>query len=110
MSQTVKRSLSSSPTPSPSPSPPITPKKPKAKKGINTTSPPKQSPRTKSTTQSSWTNEKENAFIKRLVETGYKNMDWKSLAEETQMTEEQCKNQLTPGRSNLRKTILDMFK
>ncbi|WWC99584.1 hypothetical protein V866_006488 [Kwoniella sp. B9012] len=110
MSQKIKRSLSSSPTSTPSPSAPITPKKPKAKNGINTTSTPKQSPSTKSTAQSSWTNEKKNAFIKRLVETGYKNMDWKSLAEETQMTEEQCKNQLTPGRSNLRRTILEMFK
>ncbi|WVW82192.1 hypothetical protein I302_104198 [Kwoniella bestiolae CBS 10118] len=96
----IKRSLSSSP------SPPLTPKKPKPTKSSITATTPKKSP----SASSSWTNEKKSAFVKRLVETGYKSMDWRLLAEETQTTEEQCKNQLKPGRSNLRKTLLEMFK
>ncbi|WRT64047.1 uncharacterized protein IL334_000975 [Kwoniella shivajii] len=83
-------------------SPPSTPKKPKTK------ATPHKSPRAP-TSAGGWTNDKKSMVMKRLFETGYKNMDWTKLAQETGMTGEQCKNQLTPGRNNLRKVILEMF-
>ncbi|WWC86138.1 uncharacterized protein L201_001010 [Kwoniella dendrophila CBS 6074] len=99
------------PTSQPSSSLSITPKKPK---GNTRNATPKKSPgKSSPSNSSSWTNEKKSIFIKRLVETGYKNMDWKSLSSETEMTEDQCKNQMTPGRpgnSNLGKAILEMFR
>ncbi|WWC58536.1 uncharacterized protein I303_101079 [Kwoniella dejecticola CBS 10117] len=106
----IKRSPSTSPSPSPPPPASTNPSTSKEQK-----SPKKPRTNTKTTsfptsTSGSWTNERKTLFVNRLMETGYKNMDWKSLAEETQMTVEQCKNQMTPGRSNLRKTISEMFK
>ncbi|OCF42439.1 hypothetical protein I317_03684 [Kwoniella heveanensis CBS 569] len=93
----MKRSLSDSPTP-----PPSTPKKTKAKNSA-------AQPATPTTTGSTWTNERKAVLARICIETAYKNMDWDKLAAETGMTEAQCKNQLTPGRNNLRKTVLDLF-
>ncbi|EIW72652.1 hypothetical protein M231_06552 [Tremella mesenterica] len=83
--------------------PPQTPSK-KSKKAPGGTPKVKASPNS-----GGWDNEAKAALVRRLVETGYKNMDWGALASETGMTESQCKNQLTPGRNNIRKVLSETF-
>ncbi|WVQ97187.1 hypothetical protein IAU59_004297 [Kwoniella sp. CBS 9459] len=96
----MKRSTSTSPTPPP----PSTPKKSKAK---NTHS--AAQPATPTAPGLTWTNEKKAVLARICIETAYKHMDWSRLAAETGMIESQCKNQLTTGRNNFRKTISDLF-
>ncbi|WVF70828.1 hypothetical protein IAT40_005622 [Kwoniella sp. CBS 6097] len=93
----MKRSLSDSPTP-----PPTTPKKSKNKSSA-------AQPSTPTTPGSTWTNDKKAVLAKICIETAYKHMDWGKLAAATGITQTQCKNQLTPGRNNFRKTISELF-
>ncbi|WWC66445.1 uncharacterized protein I206_100347 [Kwoniella pini CBS 10737] len=59
---------------------------------------------------SNWTNEKKLKCLEIIWDIGYKNMNWDLLCKETNLTEKQLKNQLSNGRVNLRKTVLEMFK
>ncbi|KAK8865779.1 hypothetical protein IAR55_000926 [Kwoniella newhampshirensis] len=101
--QAIKRSRSFSPTP-----PPTTPNKSKStptkKDKISASSSPNRS-----ASGSAWTNDRKAILVNRCTQTAYKHMDWAKLVAETGMTEDQCKNQLTPGRSNIRKTVSELF-
>ncbi|WVR05833.1 hypothetical protein IAU60_002859 [Kwoniella sp. DSM 27419] len=69
----------------------------------------KSTPSTPTTPGSGWTDEKKAIAVRLLLETGYKHLDMAQLAEETGMSKKQCMNQFTPGRSNIRKAVLELF-
>ncbi|WWD18038.1 hypothetical protein CI109_102485 [Kwoniella shandongensis] len=103
-SQSIKRSYSSSPTPTPS----TTPKKFKSTPYKTKKTPP-STPGSPTKASSNWTNEKKAILVKKCMDTAYKTMDWAELAAETGMTKDQCKDQMKPGRSNVRKLVSELF-
>ncbi|WVR03604.1 hypothetical protein IAU60_000596 [Kwoniella sp. DSM 27419] len=104
----VKRSHSATPSedlkPDQSVTPPCTPEKPRP-----ASSPKKTKSEGKGSTSKAFPAEAKRVLVSKAMDLAYRGLPWSELAQELDISESRLKDQFKPGRSNIRKTVLDAF-
>ncbi|WVF65910.1 hypothetical protein IAT40_000648 [Kwoniella sp. CBS 6097] len=89
---------------------PSTPKKPKKESKSLSPSKVKDEPGTPGRgVGASFPAEVKKLLVERAMDLAYKGLPWAELAQESGISESRLKDQFKPGRSNLRKAILELY-